>query len=240
MSSDLVPRRYSEKEAGKILRRAAELQRAEPSASDPAGFSLSELEEVAREAGIDPLVVRRAASELEHSAGEGIGPALVGAPLALRLEVELAGEYPAEEFDALVPLIQSGSPWQGQAGVVGKALNWSARSDANTSSLQVLVAASDGRTLIRLEERLGGMVGGLFGGIIGGVGGGVGFGVGAGLGAALGSTLFGIGFPLVMLGGSYLLARAIYGAYVKRERDKLQRLMDRLRERVAAELRLAE
>lgn len=228
MSEDLVPRRYSEKEAGRILRTAAEMQRAEPSAADPSGFSLAELEEVAREAGIDPAVVRRAASQLDVSRSASLGSALAGGPLSIRLETELPGEYPAERFDALVPLIQNASPWQGQAGVVGKSLTWSARADSNTSSLQVLVVSADGRTLIRAEERLGGFVGALFGGVVAGGGVGAGVGIGAGVGAAIGSPLFIFGFPLLIIGGTYYAARAFYAAHVKKERGRLQTLVDQL------------
>ncbi len=228
VSGELVPRRYSEKQAGEILRRAAEMQRAEPTALDPAGFSLAELEEVAREAGIDPAMVRRAASQLEVSRAKGIGDALAGAPTTIRLEAELAGEYPADRFDELVPIVQAASAWQGHAGVVGRTLTWSSRADSNTSSRQVFVSVGGGRTLIRIEERLGGFAGGLFGGLIGGVGGGVGAGVGGGVGAALGSTLFGVGFPILMIGGSYLAARAIYASVANKEKAKLQALLDRV------------
>jgi hypothetical protein len=228
VSNEFLPRRYSEKEAGAILRKAAEMQRAEPSAADPSGFSLTELEEVAREAGIDPAVVRSAAAELDVPASESFSAALVGGPLTVRVETELPGEYPAERFDALVPAIQNSSPWQGHAGVVGKSLTWSARADSNTSSLQVLVVANEGKTLIRVEERLGGFAGALFGGVIGGVGAGAGIGIGAGVGAAIGSTLMAVGFPVLMIGGSYYLSRAIYSAYVKKERGKLTSLLDQL------------
>jgi len=228
VSGDLVPRRYSEKEAGRILRRAAEMQRAEPSAADPSGFSLAELEEVAREAGIDPAVVRRAASQLDVSRSESVSSALAGGPLSIRVEREVPGEYPAERFDTLVPMIQNVSPWQGHAGVVGKSLTWSARADSNTSSLQVLVAAADGRTLIRAEERLGGFVGALFGGVVAGGGVGAGVGIGAGVGAAIGSPLFMFGFPLLIVGGTYYGARLLYAAHVKKERDRLQTLVDQL------------
>ncbi len=228
MNHDLVPRRYSEKEAGIILRKAAEMQRAEPSAADPSGFSLAELEDVAREAGIDPAVVRSAAAELAVTPAESFSNALVGGPLTVQFETELPGEYPADRFDALVPVIQGASSWQGHAGVVGKSLTWSARADSNTSSLQVLVVAGGGKTLIRVEERLGGMAGALFGGIIGGVGAGAGLGIGVGVGAAIGSTLMTVGFPVLLLGGSYYLSRAIYAAYVKKERGKLRSLLDQL------------
>ena len=228
MSGDLVPRRYSEKEAGQILRKAAEMQRAEPSAADPFGFSLAELEEVAREAGIDPAIVRRAATQLDASRSEGVGSVLAGGPLSIRVERSVPGEYPAERFDTLVPLIQNASPWQGHAGVVGKSLTWSARADSNTSSLQVLVAAADGSTLIRAEERLGGFVGALFGGVVAGGGVGAGVGIGAGVGAAIGSPLFMFGFPLLIVGGTYYAARAFYAAHVKKERGRLHTLVDQL------------
>ena len=228
MSGELVPRRYSEKQAGDILRRAAEMQRAEPSAVDPAGFSLTELEEVAREAGIDPAMVRRAASQLEVSRAKGLGDALAGAPTTIRLEVELPGEFPTERFDEIVPIVQAASAWQGHAGVVGRTLTWTSRADSNTSSRQVFVSVGAGRTLIRIEERLGGVAGGLFGGLIGGVGGGVGAGVGGAVGAALGSVAFGIGFPILMIGGSYLVARAIFASIANREKVKLQELLDQI------------
>ncbi|MEE8175809.1 MAG: hypothetical protein V3T97_04300, partial [Gemmatimonadota bacterium] len=62
---ELPGRHYTEKEVGLILRRATELQRSEPSARDPAGLTLAELEEVATEVGIDARYLRRAAAELE-------------------------------------------------------------------------------------------------------------------------------------------------------------------------------
>ena len=161
-------------------------------------------------------------------AAENFSAALVGGPLTVRLETELPGEYPSERFDALVPAIQNASPWQGQAGVVGQSLTWSARADSNTSSWQVLIVANGGKTLIRVEERLEGLAAALFGGVIGGVGAGVGVGVGVGVGAAIGSTLLMVGFPVFMIGGSYYLSRAIYAAHVKKERGKLRSLLDQL------------
>ena len=50
-----LPRLYDEKEVGKLLERATELQREDPvRAAASGGLSLSELEEIAAEAGIDP------------------------------------------------------------------------------------------------------------------------------------------------------------------------------------------
>jgi hypothetical protein len=57
-----APRRYSDDEVSRILRRAAELESAAASETAAAGTSLAELEEVAREAGLDPIPPGRAAS----------------------------------------------------------------------------------------------------------------------------------------------------------------------------------
>jgi hypothetical protein len=228
-------RRYSEKEVGLILRRATEFQRSEPSAADPTGLTLAELQEVASEVGIDPAYLRRAAAELEVGAGSGLWEKVLGGPLAFVLERTIPGEFPESRFEELVPLMQAATVGQGNASAVGKTLTWSSRSDTNTSSQQILITVRDGETLIRIEERLSGFAGGLYGGLMGGVGGGVGLGVGAGLGGALGSLAFAITFPVIIIGASYLGARGFFAAHVHKRRRQLQDLLDQLAERVERE-----
>lgn len=232
---DLPERRYSENEVARLLRRAIELQRAEPqgAGSAPSGLTLSELEEVAVEAGIDPHHLRSAAAEIETWGDPTLWERVLGAPLSFVLERTVPGEFPESEFEELVPLLSAGTIGQGNASTVGKTLTWSARSDANTSSQQVLVQTRDGETLIRMEERLGGFAGGLFGGLLGGVGGGVGFGVGGALAGALGSVAVVVAFPATIVAGSYVAAREIYRAHVRKQRRRMQDLLDRIEERVA-------
>ena len=238
MPSDESPsRRYSEKEVGLILRRATELQRAEPSAANPEGLTLRELAEVAAEVGIDPAYLRRAAAELESGAGSGPWARLLGAAPGFVLERTIPGEFPESGFEELVPLMQAATLGQGNASAVGKTLTWSSRSDTNTSSQQVLVTVHEGETLIRIEERLAGFAGGLFGGVLGGVGGGLGIGVGGALGGALfGSVAMAIAFPVVIIGASYTACRHFFAAHVRRRRSRMQDLMDRLTERVEAQV----
>jgi hypothetical protein len=228
-------RRYSEKEVGLILRRATEFQRSEPSAADPTGLTLSELQEVASEVGIDPAYLRRAAAELETGSGSGPWERLLGAPTAFVLERTIPGEFPASRFEELVPLMQVATVGQGTASSVGHTLTWSSRSDTNTSSQQVLVASRGGETLIRIEERLAGFAGGLFGGLMGG-GGGVGIGVGGALGTALGSAALMIAFPVVIIGVSYGAARGFFAAHVRKRRARMQDLMDQLVEQVGRDV----
>lgn len=231
----LPARRYTEKEVARLLRRATELQRSEPSVPNPGGFTLAELEEVALEAGIDPRYLRRAAAELQAGGEADVWEKLVGAPIGFVLERTVPGELPESRFEELVPLLSAGTMGQGNASAVGKTLTWSSRSDSNTSSQQVMVQAREGETLIRVEERLGGFAGGLFGGLLGGVGGGVGIGAGAAVGGALGLPLFAVAFPITIFAGSYVAAREIFKAHVRRRRRRMQELLDRIAEQVARE-----
>ncbi len=238
-SSEPSPRRYTEKEVGLILRRATELQHAEPTARDQSDLTLAQLEEIAVEAGIDPHMLRRAARDLESHGPSTLGGQLAGAPLMIQLERVVAGEFPAEHLDELIPVIQVATAGQGHASAVGKTLTWSSRTDSNTSSQQVLVSANNGETLIRIEEGYSGLAGALFGGIMGGIGGGVGMGVGGGLGGALGSVALGILFPLIFIPGSYFMARAIFGAQVAKRRRAAEGLMEELVERVRHQVQQA-
>jgi hypothetical protein len=56
--------RYDDKQVGLILKRATELATdSSPESSPGDGLSLAELEQIAVEAGIDPVLIRRAAQE---------------------------------------------------------------------------------------------------------------------------------------------------------------------------------
>jgi hypothetical protein len=227
-------RRYTEKEVGLILRRATEMQAVEPTALDPAGLTLGELEEIATEAGIDPVLLRRAAHELRLIEPTTLGARLAGAPLAIQIERIIEGELPRERLEELVPVIQAATAGQGTASAVGRTLTWNSRTESNISPRQVLISAHDGVTVIRIEESFSGLSASLFGGIIGGVGGGVGFGLGGALSAILGLGTVLVAIPLTAIAGSYALARGIYSAQVRRREAAAHTLLDRLAEHVEA------
>lgn len=236
--SEQPRRRYGEKEVGTILKRAAELQRKEPVApAESAGVSLTELQEIAAEAGIDPKYIRQAATELEADPGRGEFAPIFGAPLTLRFQRVLDGELPTERFEDLIPDIQSAAEAHGQVSAVGRTLTWQSGTGTDQRTLQVIVSARDGRTRILIEERLHRLAAGLFGGIVGGVGGGVGLGVGLGIGIdVLGSVLFSVGFPALVIGGSYLAARFGFAFTARRRHRILRDLLDRLTERIGTSL----
>ena len=95
------PRKYSEDEVGLILRRATEMQRAEPTAPDPTGLTLGELEEIAAEAGIDPRLLRRAASELQAAGPQTFVSRVTGAPVSIEIERWVDGEIPSSSLEEL-------------------------------------------------------------------------------------------------------------------------------------------
>lgn len=229
-------RRYSDREVRRLLERAAELQYAEGESPDASGMTLTQLEAVAREAGIDVDAVRRAAAELDTDVGDAAGrlaAKLAGSPLAVVLERVLPGEVSSDAFEAVIPMIRSAAGAQGQASQVGRTLSWQAQNSTSARELGVFITSRSGETRIRIEERYTALAGAVFGGGLGGIGGGVGFGVGVGVGAALGSTLMMIGFPVAVIGVTYLGSRALFGGIVGRRRRVLRRLMEELVEALA-------
>lgn len=229
--SDLpAKRRYNEREVSRLLKRAAELQRAAPTAANPTGLTLEELEEIASEAGLDPTMLRRAATELDTGSStlpSGIGTQLAGAPVRVILERALPFEADESVFDELVPIVQIAATGPGQASQVGRSFTWSSQSQANPGGMQVVVTIRSGETLVRIEERFGGLAGGLFGGIVGG-GSGIGIGVGGAVVGSLGSVALAVALPAAVILGTYAAARGIYRSVVGRRKRALEELLERI------------
>lgn len=229
-------RRYGEDEVARLLKRATELQRDAVSPETGAGeLTLPELEDIAIEAGIDPHFLRRAAAELQVG---GTSPGsrwswLTGAPASLLFERTVAGELPPDALEELPAEIQQRVGALGQASVVARTLTWQTETPNKTRSLHVVVTSREGKTHIRIEERLNQLAGALFGGLVGGVGGGAG---GAGLGVALGvlgSAALAVALPLGAVAGSYFAARTIFSTMVARRREVLQDLLRHLSDAVS-------
>src|SRR5688500_19803446 len=104
---DPADRRYADAETELILRRAAELQgTAEPAASP----TLTDLQQIAGEVGIEPRYVRQAAAELASPPPGGIA----AGEDVLRLQRAVPGEIPTASFDALVEAIRDATGMAGQ------------------------------------------------------------------------------------------------------------------------------
>lgn len=224
-----LSRLYGEKEISLILKRATELQHDEPPMPSADSMTLQELQDVAAEAGIDPAYLRRAALEVDAGTAEGSTWAkFAGEELVLVREITVPGELREDGFERIVAVIERGTSEHGQTSQLGRTLTWRYERALKHRTVQITVASRDGQTSVRLEENLKDLAGELFG--ASGVGGGmVGFAIGANVGIGLVGAL---SSAVGLLGLSYLGARQIYRAIVKRRR----RVMGRLFESVLTEV----
>lgn len=231
------PSRYSDQEVALILRRAAEMQAgARGSVETADGLSLAALEEIAREAGIDPSLVRRAALEVEDRRAAAPHNAALGAPSRLIIERRLTSEPTAHDYEMLAAELRRALTPTGHVEIVGRSFGWSSGRFGETDrQVAVTVTPRARGAVLRIEESLGPLAGGVFGGIVGGVGGG-GFGVALGVGlGVLASPVLAVGGAAVCVVGSYALARSIFGSVATRRGAALRELADRLLEVLEAE-----
>ncbi len=224
-------RRFDEREIARILERAAELQQRAPlEPTDAAGLTLTELEQVATEAGIDPRHVRAAAAALDTDAP--VAGALLGAPLRAELERTVDHEVQPAEYETLANVIGGTLAGPGYASTLGKSFEWNSANPQRT--LRVTITPRAGHTTIRIEERFGNLVGGLFGGIVGGVGGGGGGAAIGVIGGALGDIGLGLAVAALAAVGSFVLARTIFRSVARHRVRQLHRLLDALSEQLAS------
>lgn len=220
-----LPRLYGEKEIGKILKRATELQLDEPSVLAADRITLQELEDIAVEAGIDPACLRRAA--LDVDAGVGVKSTLgklVGEELVLVREIIVPGELREDGFERIVAVIERGTSEHGQTSLLGRTITWRAGTSNKQRTLQVTVTTRDGQTSIRLEENLKKYASDLF--AVSGFGGAT---LGFAIGANVGIGLIGVLSSVVgALGLSFIGARQVYRAIVKRRRRVMGGLFDQV------------
>ncbi|HET9036390.1 MAG TPA: hypothetical protein VFN45_09305 [Myxococcaceae bacterium] len=226
-------RTYDEEQVAAILRRAARLE--PPPDRSPGGLSLREVEAIARDAGIDVGLVRRAARELDDHPGGGLGAAIAGAPVRRTIERVVDGEVGAEDLERMAEEIREVLSSSAAGGwtlprhisPVGRTLTVSGA--RGMSSVEVSVLPRKGQTVIRISTDRSQLAGGLFGGIVGGLGGGLGAQVGWMLPVLLHlpveAGLAGAGAVVL---GAYALARSIFGKSANSVDPKLAELAARL------------
>lgn len=168
------PRQYGAEEVQEILQRTSSLERKKQ--LDRPTMELSEIEAIAKEAGLDPSLVRRAAQEFEQKRGEtGTGAKFAGAPLRQVFEREVDGEITTAAHEALAAELRSlmgPHAVVGHVSAIGRTLTWSGLS--RVGKIELSVFPREGKTVIRFEVNSSQLAGGLFGGLMGGIGGGLG------------------------------------------------------------------
>lgn len=220
--------RFDDEEVGLILRRAAEVQAGR-------SMTLAELETAAAEAGIDAALVRRAAAELRtrHDTPEVSGGGVFG-PTALVYERRVPGTIDATAWEEVLSEIRRRTKMDGSVEQLGKELVWtSAKRGGPARDVRVVVSARRGRTIVRVEERTGGLAGGIFGGIMGGL-------FPAGLGWIIPVCIAALELPILIpllivawVAGSYWLSRTIYRTVLEPRQRELVALAEGVTETVA-------
>jgi len=233
-------RKFNDEEVALIIKRAAELQQTEQvEQNSSSALSLQEVEEIAKEAGIEPALIRRAASTLDtHTLVNRPSP-WIGAPTRIVFERVVDGEISSDAYETLVNEIRRTFGDNGVPSVLGRTLAWTStatggRRQSRGRQIDVSVMSRGGVTTIRVEEELRNTAGALFGGLVGGgTGGTSGLSMGIGMGV-FHSPAISVAMLFLFGGGFYTLARTIYGSISGRREKQLQGLTDRLQEHVEA------
>ena len=231
-------RKFSDEEVALIIKRAAELQQTEQVEQESStALTLSEVEQIAREAGIDPLLIRRAAHGLDRPAETSRKGSWAGAPTRLVFERVIDGEISNDEFEPLVNEIRRTFGDNGMPSVIGRTLAWSStpiggRRRSRGRRIDVSVTTRAGVTSIRVEEEMSSLAGALYGGLVGGgAGGTTGMSIGLGIGVLHSAPLAAL-IWVAVAGGFFTLARTIFGRISAKREEELSSLANRLEEQV--------
>jgi hypothetical protein len=231
-------RKFSEEEVALIIKRAAELQQTQQVESEPSSaLTLLEVEQIAREAGIDPKLIRQAAHGLDRPSETSRPSPWLGAPTHLVFERVIDGEIPTDDFEPLINEIRRTMSDNGVPSVLGRTLAWTSsyaggRRRNNGRMVNVNVVSRSGVTTVRVEEEMRNTAGALFGGLVGGGGGGTtGISIGIGMGA-FHSVGLAAAIWVAVAGGFYTLARTIYSNIAIKREKQLRELTTRLEEQI--------
>ena len=151
MPDEHAPRKlFSEKEVGRILKRATELHEAE-GPSDAMGLSLDEVRQIATEMGVDPRYVAEAVADLERDGGDEERFYWLGAPLSYEMERVVEGKVSEEQWVEMVEAMRRSYRLVGVSSKVGRMLEWT--HNRRSRQVQVRVISREGKTRIRLYSR---------------------------------------------------------------------------------------
>ena len=141
-------RRYTDDEVALILRRAAELG-GETGPSRSEGLSLAEIQQVAREVGIDPATVARAAAALPTRKRDRL-TAIFGGPLHYRLEATMPRRASDADLGRILQSIRRAAGRQGRATQVLDSVEWRTSGEREGSQLFVTVTTGDDGTTVEV------------------------------------------------------------------------------------------
>lgn len=161
-----MSRTYSEKEIAALLQRTAQLQAENAEGQDGAreGLSLTELEAVARDAGLDPQFLHQAALELSHSGGRTLGKNRTRTHV--RVDRVLPAELSEEEWEDVIFALRRrfesesldmgglGTMGKGKVEQIGRSREWRHTSYSGVQT-SVLFRPQEGGTRMEISQRVG-------------------------------------------------------------------------------------
>jgi hypothetical protein len=156
------PKLYSDEEIALILREAT--QSAESLAPTPAaasGLSLAQIKAAAAEAGLDPVLVERAAHRLSHRGSESFFERLAGGPLKHRETIQLPIALSEEVSTRLLSAIRAAAEVPGKGSADASGFAWHAWYKGSPLSVTAH-EDSKGTRIQLLVDRTGSMVRRLF------------------------------------------------------------------------------
>ena len=204
------------------------------------GHRPSDLRDAAVEAGIPARYVDRAFAERGLSA-TGAAPQtavtvsdlspkknlLANGRTGIEFEIVVDGEMPTDDYDLFVDIIRRQTGDHGNVGSVGRSFTWQTANANDKRSMQVSVFPRNGKTTIRVSERIGRLAGALFGGIMGGWGGGS-SGIWIGIGASHGHPGYGLALWGANMLAAFVAARTVFGVKSRKRHDTLRTLAEML------------
>ena len=151
-------RRFTEEEVSEILQNAAELEHSDKMLSrSSSGLTLTELNEIGREAGISPEALRRAVSRLDVP--EQRVRTMAGLPIGVGRTVELGRTLSDDEWDRLVVILREKFDARGVIRNEGNFRSW------NNGNLQILLEPGVSGHRLRMKTFNQGAQGWMLGGL---------------------------------------------------------------------------
>ncbi len=220
---------YSEQEMGKLIQRATELQQ-EGNDEQVHGLSILEIERIAKDLGLDPEHLRRAALELENQPETHKSKGFWGIPFQIDLQRVVEGKLTDEGWEEIVLMLRTMTGRTGKTNDIGKTKEWYHFVDEGVGHIRVSISPRDDQSAIKIQKQYRGI--GVFVYLLS-------FLIGGTSMLMLSEVVdivvsFPVGLALLGTGcvAALLLARAGLSTWSKRQRKRLHQMMNKVLEKL--------
>jgi hypothetical protein len=173
MNASDAGRRYTETELALILKSAAEMQAHDPGRPHGVGMTLSEIEAIASEAGIDAAYIQRAVAGLRTGGTVGLWHRLAGSPSRFQAQRILESDIGDDDTAMLVDLVRAEFGRHGDLRDALGGVEWKAGDDWGSSYVSVRNGAGSTRIVVGSDRNdtawALGLVSPILGAIVGGI-----------------------------------------------------------------------